>query len=202
VTRLVLVRHAMHDWVGRGIAGRTAGIALNASGRSQAEALAAALTASGIDALYTSPQQRARETAAAIGHRLQLVAQPAPEFDEIDFGEWTGRTLAELNAGSPGWRDWCERRATAAPPGGEPFAKVRQRVIEGAERLRAANPSSTVAVVSHADVIKALVAEHLAMSLNALERFDVDCASVSVIDLGEGWSKVRCVNAARLPERA
>lgn len=196
MTRLLLVRHAAHDWVGRGIAGRMPGIALNAPGVAQADALADSLTRFDIVALYSSPQQRARETAGAIARRLQLEVQDAPEFDEIDFGDWTGRSLAQLDAGAPGWRDWVERRATAAPPGGEPFAQVQRRVIQGARRLHGAHPSATVAVVSHADVIKALVATHLSMSLDDLERFDIDCASFSLIELGEGWSKVRCVNCS------
>lgn len=202
MTRLVLVRHAAHDLAGVALAGRMAGVMLNAKGRAQAEALGDTLAASGIAALYSSPQRRARETAAPIARRLGLAVDDAPEFDEIDFGEWTGRRLQDLSADSPGWRDWVERRGAATPPGGEAFARVRQRVLEGAERLRRAHPSATVAVVSHADVIKALVASHLAVSLNDLERFDVDCASLSVVDLADGWAKVRCVNCPRLPKAA
>ncbi len=202
MTRLLLVRHAAHDLVGVALAGRMPGVGLNAQGRAQAQALADALSNAhpgGLAAIYTSPQQRARETASVVASRLGLKVQVAAEFDEIDFGEWTGRRLQDLSAGSPGWRDWVERRATATPPGGEAFAKVRQRMLEGAERLRHAHPSGTIAVVSHADPIKALLATHLSMSLNELERFDVDCASVSALDVGDGWSKVRCVNCPRPP---
>jgi probable phosphoglycerate mutase len=78
---------------------------------------------------------------------------------------------------------------------------VRQRVLEGAERLRRAQPSGCVVIVSHADVIKALLATHLGMSINDLERFDIDCAALSVVDIGDGWAKVRCVNCPRLPAR-
>ena len=201
MTRLVLARHGAHDLAGVALAGRLPGVALNAQGRVQAEMLANALAAGGVTGLYSSPQRRTRETAGAIAQRLQLPVQDAPEFDEIDFGEWTGRRLNDLAADSPGWRDWVERRATATPPGGEPFTKVRQRVLEGADRLRRAQPSGCVVVVSHADVIKALLATHLGMSLNDLERFDIDCAMLSVIDLGDGWAKVKCVNSPRLPAR-
>jgi probable phosphoglycerate mutase len=201
VTRLVLVRHAAHDLAGVALAGRLPNVALNVQGRAQAEVLANTLAANGVTALYSSPQRRTRETAGAIAQRLQLPVQDAAEFDEIDFGEWTGRRLDELAADSPGWRDWIERRASATPPGGEPFAKVRQRVLEGAERLRRAQPSGCVVIVSHADVIKALLATHLGMSLNDLERFDIDCAALSVVDIGDGWAKVRCVNCPRLPAR-
>lgn len=202
MTRLLLVRHAAHDLVGVALAGRMPGVGLNEQGRAQAQALADAMAKAspgGIAAVYSSPQQRARETADVIANKIGLKVQTAAEFDEIDFGEWTGRRLQDLSADSPGWREWVERRATAAPPAGEAFVKVRQRMLEGAERLRRAHPSATIAVVSHADPIKALLATHLAMSLNDLERFDVDCASVSALDVGEGWAKVRCVNCARPP---
>jgi probable phosphoglycerate mutase len=128
-----------------------------------------------------------------------LQVHAAPEFDEIDFGDWTGRMFAEMDAGVSGWRDWVERRASAAPPGGEPFAVVRDRVVEGARRLQREHPSGTVVVVSHGDPIKALIATHLSISLDELERFDIACASLSVIDLGEGWSKVRCVSSRCWP---
>lgn len=201
MTRLLLVRHAAHDLAGVALAGRMPGVGLNEQGRAQAQALADAMakTSPGIAAIYSSPQQRAHETADVVANKVGLKVQIAAEFDEIDFGEWTGRRLQDLSADSPGWREWVERRATASPPAGEAFAKVRQRMLEGAERLRHAHPSGTIAVVSHADPIKALLATHLAMSLNDLERFDVDCASVSALDLGEGWAKVRCVNCARPP---
>lgn len=199
MTRLVLVRHGAHDLAGVALAGRLPTVTLNAQGRAQAEALAGTLASGGLQALYSSPQRRARETAAPISARLRLPVQDAPEFDEIDFGHWTGRRLQDLSAGTPGWREWVERRATAAPPGGEAFADVGRRVLDGAGRLRRAHPSGSVAVVSHADVIKALLAIHLAMSLDELERFDVDCASLSVLDVGDGWAKVRCVNCRQLP---
>lgn len=204
-TRLVLVRHALHDWIGRGVAGRMPGVALNAKGRAQAEALAVALPLDQIEALYSSPQQRAQETAAFIATRLKLDVRAAPEFDEIDFGEWTGRSFSELDAGVPGWGDWVERRASAKTPGGETFAQVRDRVVAGAQRLQREHPSGTVVVVSHGDPIKALIATHLSMSLDELESFEVACASLSVIELGDadgGWSKIRCVSSRCWPAEA
>jgi probable phosphoglycerate mutase len=200
-TRLVLVRHALHDWIGRGIAGRLPGVSLNEQGRAQAQAFVRTVPAEGVAALYASPQQRAQETAQPIAARVRLPVRTVPEFDEIDFGEWTGRTFAEMDA-TPGWRDWVERRSSWTPPGGEPFMRVRDRVVEGARRLQREHPSGTVIVVSHGDPIKALLATHLSMSLDELERFDIACASFSAIDLGEGWAKVRCVSSPCWPAQA
>jgi len=202
VTRLVLVRHALHDWVGRGIAGRMPGVALNTKGRAQAEALAVAFPLQAVAALYSSPQQRAQETAGFIARRLKLDVRAAPEFDEIDFGEWTGRMFAQLDSHTPGWSDWVERRASAAIPGGEAFVHVRDRVVEGARRLQREHPSGTVVVVSHGDPIKALVATHLSMSLDELERFDIACVSMTAIDSGDGWAKVRCISSRGWPADA
>jgi broad specificity phosphatase PhoE len=195
VTRLLLLRHAAHDWLGRGIPGRMAGVSLNGEGRSQAQALAPLLARAGIDAIYSSPQQRTRETVAPLAARIALPVEIAVEFDEIDFGDWTGRHFSELERDDAAlWHHWIERRSTAQPPGGEAFGQVAQRAMAGLDRLRQLHPAQTVLVLSHGDVIKAALASCLGMSLDDLEQFDIDPASMSVVaGAGAGW-KVRLVN--------
>jgi broad specificity phosphatase PhoE len=195
VTRLLLVRHAAHDWLGRGIPGRMAGVSINDEGRLQAQALAQRLAGAAIDAIYSSPQQRTRETVAPLAARLALPVEIAAEFDEIDFGDWTGRQFSELEREDAAlWHHWIEQRSTAQPPGGEAFGRVAQRAMAGLERLRQLHPDRTVLVLSHGDVIKAALASCLGMSLDQLERFDIDPASMSVLaSAGDGW-KVRLVN--------
>jgi broad specificity phosphatase PhoE len=197
VTTLLLVRHAAHDWLGRGIPGRLPGVGLNAEGRSQAQALAQQLADVAIDAIYSSPQQRARETVEPLSARLAMPVEVANEFDEIDFGEWTGLGFADLESGDAAlWHQWVERRSTAQPPGGEAFAQVAQRAMAGLERLRDLHPRQRVLVLSHGDVIKAALACCLGMSLDKLERLDIAPASMSVLVAGsEGW-KVRAINQA------
>lgn len=194
MTTFLLARHAAHDWLGRGIAGRLPCVALNREGREQAQALAQILAGAGIDALYTSPQQRARETLAPVAARLGLPVQVAQEFDEIDFGGWTGRTMAQLRADAAPWRLWVEQRSIATPPGGEPFAQVQHRALAGIERLRRLHPEQVLLVMSHGDVIKAVLAHFLGMSLNHLERFDIAPASVSVLVAAAQGSQVRSIN--------
>jgi broad specificity phosphatase PhoE len=179
VTTLLLVRHAAHDWLGRGIPGRLPGVALNDEGRSQARELAQRLEGVRIDAIYSSPQQRARETVAPLASQLHLPVAIANE------------------GGDPAlWHRWVERRSIAQPPGGEAFAQVAQRVMAGMKRLRDLHPRQSVLVLSHGDVIKAALACCLAMSLDNLERFDIAPASLSVLAAqGEGW-KVRVINQA------
>nr|WP_236589409.1 histidine phosphatase family protein [Ramlibacter aurantiacus] len=205
--KVLLVRHAEHALAGRALAGRLPGVGLNERGREQARALGEALAASREPptALYSSPQPRTRETAQALAARLGLPVELAPAFDEIDFGEWTGRSFEELRAqDADRWACWCDQRSRATPPGGEPFAQVAERAHAGLEQLARRHPSQVVAVVSHADVIKALIAMQLGLSLDALERLEIGCASVSAVEMGldasgAPWSRVLALNASGWP---
>jgi broad specificity phosphatase PhoE len=195
VTRLLLVRHAAHDWLGRGLAGRLPGVGLNAQGQAQAHELARRLKTR-VDTICSSPQQRALETAAPVAARLGLPVIVASEFDEIDFGQWTSRSMAELAALGAVWQEWVERRSTATPPGGEPFSRVATRVVAGAQRLHTQYPGHCILVFSHGDVIKALLASCLGLSLDDLERFDLAPASLSVIAIQGGSWQIKLVNQA------
>jgi probable phosphoglycerate mutase len=195
MTRLLLMRHAAHDWLGRGIPGRLPGVSLNDEGRTQAQALAQRFAGAAIDAIYSGPQQRTRETVALLAARLGVAVNIADEFDEIDFGDWTGRSFADLERDdSVLWQGWVEQRSKAQPPGGEAFTQVAQRAMTGMQRLRGLHPGQTVLVLSHGDVIKAALAGCLGISLDRLEQFDIDPVSMSVVAAaGHGW-KVRVVN--------
>lgn len=196
MTTFLLVRHAAHDWLGRGVPGRLPGVPLNALGRKQAEALAQRLSeeVSGLTALYSSPQQRALETVAPLAARKGLPVQIAHEFDEVDFGDWTGWTMPQLEADGARWRQWVEQRSAATPPGGEPFAQVARRTVAGIERLAALHPRQSILVLSHGDVIKAVLASFLRLSLDDLERFDIEPASLSVLVSEGAWCQVKRVN--------
>lgn len=194
MTTFLLVRHAAHDWLGRGLAGRLGNVSLNAQGWLQAEALVGRLDGRPIHAIYSSPQPRTTQTVAALAGRRRLKVQVMPAFDEIDFGDWTGRDFASLE-GDPQWRDWNEHRGSALVPGGEAFAQVQQRAVQGIEQLRQRHPERTVLVVSHADVIKAIAATALGMSLDLLERFEIAPASLSVLEAGDGWVQVKLLNS-------
>ncbi len=195
MTTFLLVRHAAHDWLGRGIAGRLPGVGLNVQGQAQAQQLVERLAALPIAAIYSSPQQRTQETAQQLAQRLGLQVGLEPGFDEIDFGDWTGWSFAQLEAAGAAWKHWVERRSSARPPGGEAFANVPVRAMAALRQLHWAHPDGQVVVVSHGDVIKAIVATCLGLSLDHLERFDVAPASVSVIEMGADWQQLRLLNA-------
>lgn len=194
MTTFLLLRHASHDWIGRGIAGRMPCVGLNPSGHREAGELAARLRGREIHAIYSSPQQRALETAAPVARERRLQVRRDEAFDEIDFGSWTGLSFERLRADADRWQVWVEHRSVAVPPEGEPFAQVQQRAMAGLERLGRVHANHSVLVVSHGDVIKAVLAGVLGMSLDHLERFDIAPASLSVLATGRGGSQVRLIN--------
>lgn len=194
MTTFWLLRHAAHDWLGRGVPGRLPGVGLNAQGEKQAAALVERLRDIPFAAICSSPQLRACETvqplARARGVRLQIELA----FDEVDFGLWTGRTFDWLTEQGEAWQAWCHRRSTTRAPGGESIVEVQARALAGLEALRARHPEGNVLVASHGDVIKAMLAGCLGMSLDALETFEVSPASISVVSMGADWRKVQSVN--------
>jgi broad specificity phosphatase PhoE len=195
MSTLLLVRHASHDWLGRGVAGRMPGVAMNDQGSREAKALIARLEHRPAHAIYSSPMQRAQETAAPLATARGLTVVTDDELSEIDFGEWTGLGFDELERQHrERWRIWCEHKAIAAAPGGEAFADVQRRVMARLEHLRRIHPSETVLLFSHGDVIKAAIAGFLGLPLDHVERFEIAPASVSIVETGTDWFQVRLVN--------
>lgn len=192
---LALIRHAAHALVGHTIVGRAPGVHLSPAGVQQAQALARRLAGGALAALYTSPLERAAETAAAIGARLGLEARVAQELNEIDFGAWTGRTLAELDQ-IEAWRQFNHFRSTARIPDGESMVEVQARFLQLIERLTPAHPGDTVALVSHGDVIKAALAHYLGVHLDLFQRIEIAPASLSLVQLCPYGPKVLLVNGS------
>src|SRR5438874_9374343 len=112
------IRHATNDLVGKAIAGRGQGIHLNELGREQAERLAEKLANCGITRIFSSPLERAQETAAPLARILNLKIHILEAIQEIDFAGWTGRTFAELQQDAD-WRRWNSFRLGARVPNGE-----------------------------------------------------------------------------------
>ena len=191
MTRLIFIRHAATDAVGRRIAGRSA-VPLNDLGRAQAERLAERLGAETIDAIYTSPEQRARDTARPLAAARGLEAIAAQELDEIDYGDWTGRSFDEL-AALPDWGAFNATRSVTRIPNGELIVEVQQRVVAFIDRVR--HDSESLVLVSHAEPIRAALAYYLGVPIDLALRYDVDPASLSVIELGGGGPKVRSINS-------
>lgn len=192
-TTIFLVRHAAHDRVHSILCGRMPGVSLGDTGREQARGVGSRLSNERLAAVYSSPLERARETAEPIGRACALPVVVEPGLDEIDAGEWTGRSFAELD-GDPRWRSWNAKRADGGAPGGERMHGVQGRVLGALGALRARHPGERIAAVSHCDVIKAALCGVLGLSLDRYAAFDIAPASISALVLWDGGGKVLTLN--------
>ncbi|MFJ6196194.1 bifunctional RNase H/acid phosphatase [Micromonospora sp. NPDC092111] len=197
-TRLILVRHGETEWtVQHRYAGR-ADVPLSESGRAQARATAARVAelAPSVAAVLSSPLSRCTATAAAIAGALgDLPVRPHDDWIECDFGDWDGRTFAEVRDQWPGELDAWLASTRIAPPGGESFTAVGQRVDRAVGALREAYPGETVVVVSHVSPIKLALRDALAAGDALLHRLYLDAAGISVLDMWpDGGVAVRSVN--------
>jgi probable phosphomutase (TIGR03848 family) len=180
---LLLLRHAVTEHTGARLSGWTPGLHLSEQGREQAAALAGRLGPVPLDALYASPLERCQETAAVLAEARGLKVETLEELGEVRYGDWTGRTLKEL-AREPLWKVVQATPSAARFPDGESLYEMQARAVQATERLRAAHPGQTVAVCSHADVIKALTCHYLGMHLDLFQRVVVSPASVTAIAFG------------------
>lgn len=169
------------------------GVPLSAEGQAQAAALADWFAGHPANALVSSPMQRAQETAAPVADRLGLQVTLDPAWTEIDFGTWTGQRFDAL-APDPVWQRWNRARSLAVPPGGEAMHAAQSRALTALDRLRTAHAGQAVAVFSHADVLKSVIAAALGLPLDALHRFRVGPASISTLVLFEDAVEVAAIN--------
>jgi probable phosphoglycerate mutase len=184
MTTLLLIRHGMTDAVGRRLTGRLPGVHLNELGQRQARALAARLASQPISAIYASPLERTLETAREIAATRGLEVVVRPALVESDFGEWSGRSLAEL-AGDPVYQLFNRVRSITEPPGGEHFSAVQARMASELLRIRDAHRDQTVAVVSHADPLRAALCVFLGIGIDLMQELELAPASVSTLRLTE-----------------
>ena len=198
-TRFLLIRHASTDGVGRALSGRTA-IGLNEAGQAEIVRLAESLAGTAADAIFSSPQLRTRQTAAAIGRVLGLDARPDDALDEVDFGAWTGQSFASLD-GRPDWALWNAQRSLAPAPGCETMVQVQARAASLVVRLHAREGGGRFILVSHADVLKSLLAWALGLPIDLMQRLEIAPASRSALTLDEAGVRIDYVNlpASRAP---
>lgn len=193
-----LIRHADHALLGRALAGRTE-IGLSALGAAQAAALAARYTGRPLDRVFTSPLRRTRETAERIAAACGAPIEEEAALLEVDFGDWTGLTYAAL-AERADWRAWNAVRSLGRAPAGETIAEVQTRACGFLHRVAAAAPDGEFAVVSHGDVIRAVLAWHLGIAIDLFLRLEISPASVSVLALEAGGPRVLVVNDTAGPD--
>ena len=199
-TVVLLVRHGTTPTTGKVLPGRAPGLHLSDQGLAQAEAVAeriGALTAKEHGApvaVYASPLERTSETARPIARALGLRVRSDRGLLECDFGDWTGKKLADL-AKKPEWSTVQRNPSGFRFPGGESFLEMQARMASALSRLVALHPGRTVVAVSHADPIKAVVAQAAGTPLDLFQRLTVAPCSVSAIAYTGGGPVVLTVNS-------
>jgi probable phosphomutase (TIGR03848 family) len=193
MTRIYLIRHAVTDYTGKILSGRTPGITLNDTGRQQAEWLADRLSVLPIKAIYSSPLERAVETALPLSGSLNLSCVISEDFLEIDFGKWTNCAIEEL-MNDQYFRRFNSFRSATRIPDGEMMAEAQLRMITGLEKLRIRHHDQSVAVFSHADMIKSAIAWYAGISLDIFHRIVIEPASISIIDLYDDTARILLIN--------
>jgi broad specificity phosphatase PhoE len=189
----LLVRHAAHAELGTSLSGRRRDVALSREGLEQAAIVADLLSTAPLAAIYSSPRERAWYTARDIAEPHDLKVEIAAGIDEVDFGEWSGRSFAELE-GDPAWQAWNEARGSARAPGGETMAEAVARAVAALAEMAREHDGETLVAVSHCDIIRGVIAHHLGLPLDNLLRFDVDPASVSRIAIGAWGARIISMN--------
>jgi len=194
-TLVLFVRHGHTTTTGKVLPGRARGLHLDETGQAQAQAVAERLAGlASIGAIYASPLERTRETAAPIAGRRGLEVQIDKGLLELDIGEWTGDEL-KVARRRPEWKAVQSYPSGFRFPGGESFVEMQARVVATVDRIRAAHPGQTVVAVSHADPIKAAVGHALGAHLDLFQRFAVSPCSVSAVSYGTGGPMVLSVNS-------
>jgi probable phosphoglycerate mutase len=198
-TLVLLVRHGQTPTTGKVLPGRAPGLHLADKGREQAATVAQRIAALQSDkrkvaAVYASPLERTRETAAPIGKALGLPVRRNQGLLEADFGNWTGAELKKLYK-LPEWRTVQRNPSGFRFPGGESFTEIQTRTCGSVDKLRLAHPGQTVVAVSHADPIKAAVAHAMGTHLDLFQRIVVSPCSVSAILYSVDGPVVLAVNS-------
>jgi broad specificity phosphatase PhoE len=200
--RILLVRHGATDLLGRVLYGRMPGVHLNPAGLGQARALAHGLQARyRLAEVISSPMDRALETAQPIADAQHLAVSTDEAFTEIDFGSWMGKSFSELQEVEL-WKRYYRFRATTRPPGGESMMDVQSRAWDGIARIlerHLGTQEASVAVVTHGDVVRALLLLVLGMSIDHIHRVEAAPASVSEIVIGRSDLRVRTMNETFSP---
>ena len=181
-TLVLLVRHGQTPTTGTNLPGRARGLHLSDKGQEQAAAVAERVRplTQRIGAVYASPLERTQETAAPIAKAVKKRVRTNPGLLECDFGTWTGATLKDL-AELPEWKTVQRYPSGFRFPRGESFAEMQARITGAIDTLVARHPGATVVAVSHADPIKAAVAQALGTHLDLFQRIVISPCSITAI---------------------
>lgn len=196
---IYLLRHAVTDATGTRLGGRTQA-SLSDKGQGQAEATRDHLKDLDFKAVYASPLPRTTETAQIIAKPHRLKVRPAEGVIEVDYGTWTDRPLKPLYKNKL-WPVIQQTPSLVTFPDGESMRSAQERAVTAVEEIAGRHNNKTVAVVSHADIIKMVLAFYSGMPLDTFQRLMVNPASVSVISTGKG-ARPTVLSTNHIPYRA
>lgn len=191
--RLLFVRHGETDWNReRRIMGRQA-VGLNETGRFQSLALRQALAGYSVDRVYASPLLRAVETVQILTEGRPVTTQWDERLVEVDYGEWVGKTFAEVRS-TPDYVPYFKRLETPVAPAGESLFQVRDRMVDFLNEMKVKHADQVVLAVSHADTIKCALMAVLQIPFENIWRFRIDNVSVSLFESDASGDRVICIN--------
>ena len=194
-TLVLFVRHGTTPTTGVKLPGRAPGLHLSDEGRRQAEAVARRIGAlPRMAAVYSSPVERARETAAPIARARHLALRIERDLADIDIGDWTGLTLERARR-RPEWEVVQRHPSGFRFPGGESFVEMQTRMTEAVARFEERHRGEAIVVVSHADPIKAVVAHALGTPLDLFQRIVIAPASITAIGYRRDGAFVLALNS-------
>ena len=194
-TLVLFVRHGTTPTTGKVLPGRARGLHLSERGREQAQRAAERIAEVGkIAAVYSSPLERARETAAPIARLTKNTTHIERGLIECDFGAWTGQSLRRLMK-KPEWGQVQRSPSTFRFPAGESFVEMQTRMVSAVDAIRRRHPGRTVVCVSHADTIKAAVAHAAGTPLDLFQRIVISTCSVTAIMYSDSGPIVLTVNS-------
>lgn len=188
-----LVRHGLTGQTGRLLYGRTPGIDLDARGRAQAEALVGRFEGVRLSAIYSSPLERCHQTVEPLSAARRIAIRTDDAFLEMEAGDWTGRTLAQLRR-TKAWRTVQQTPSDFVFPGGEAFMDAQARVVTAIDRLARRHSKGSIVIATHGDIARIALAHYLATPLDDFQRIVIDTVGVSVILLGADRPHVLLVN--------
>jgi broad specificity phosphatase PhoE len=187
-----LVRHGHHALLGRTLCGRMKGVPLDELGCQEIARCADAISPRPT-LIQSSPQRRCLQSACILAAHYGLAVEIAPALDELDYGDWTGRSFEALDR-DPRWSVWNTQRGTSRPPGGECMRSLQRRVVDHLEHLRNDNSSDTIVAVSHAEPIRAALLHYQGIDLDDFLSVEIDPGSISTLTVDSSRIKITGIN--------
>jgi broad specificity phosphatase PhoE len=193
MTTFLLVRHAASEFMREVYVGRKLDPPLTQEGDRNARALAEYLNSEHIDIAETSPRRRARQTAEHIVKSRNLELKTEEALDEIDVGDWGGKSFEAL-AREPAWQSWNVARHLHRPPGGEAMLDVQQRIVGHLMEMQRRHPERVIVIVSHAEVIRSALLYYLGMPVLAHASIEVSPAAVARLRIDDHGAALTAID--------